>query len=93
MVIDPFRAPLAVGAKLTLIVQLPLGATEGRQLLLCVQPLVIAILLMARAQLLVFVRVTACAALVVPTSCPAKLRLVGETLGAGTNPVPLSWTV
>jgi hypothetical protein len=55
----PLRAPLAVGEKLTLIVQLPLAGTEGRQLLLCVQSLEIDKLLMLSASEPVFVTVTA----------------------------------
>jgi hypothetical protein len=83
-----------VGWKLTLIVQLALAATEGRQLLLCVQPLEIVKLLMLSATVPVFVTVTGWGGLVVPTSWWLKLRLVGETLGAGRRtPVPLSGTV
>src|SRR5690242_19280801 len=38
----------------------------------------------------VFVKVTAWIALVDPTNCPAKLRLVAERLTAGATPVPVS---
>jgi hypothetical protein len=89
----PVRPPLAVGAKLTLIVQLPLGATEGRQLLLSVQSLEIDRLLMLRATVPVFVTVTGCEALVVPTSWLVKVRLPEEIVGAGRTPVPFSCTV
>ena len=40
-----------------------------------------------------FVKVTDCAALVVPTSCDPKLRLAGEKLTAGAVPVPLGMAV
>jgi hypothetical protein len=77
-----------------LIVQLALAATEGRQLLLCVQPFEIVKLLMLIANAPVFVTVTGWEALVVPTGWLLKLRLVGETLGAGRRtPVPLNATV
>jgi hypothetical protein len=64
----PVRYPLAVGWKLTLIVQLAVAATEGRQLLPCVQPLEIVKLLMLSATEPVLVTLTGCAVLVVPTS-------------------------
>ena len=38
----------------------------------------------------VLVNVTVCAALVVPTVCAAKVKLVGERLTAGAVPVPES---
>ena len=77
-----------------MIVQLALAAIEGRQLLLCVQPLEIVKLLMLIASAPVFVTVTGLEALVVPTGWLLKLRLVGETLGAGRRtPVPLNATV
>lgn len=70
-----WKLPPAVGWKLTLIVQLVLGATEGRQLLLCVQPVGIARVLMPMAAELVFVTVTVWGVLVVPTSWLAKVKL------------------
>jgi len=79
-----------VGWKLTLIVQLPLAAMEGRQLLLCVQPLEIVKLLMLSATGPVLATVTGWGVLVVPTSWLLKLRLVGERLGADRIPVPES---
>ena len=82
-----------MGAKLTLIVQLPTGATEGKQLFVCVQSLEIAKLVMFIATVLVFVTVTGCEAVVVPTSWLLKVRLTGETLGGGRTPVPLSCTI
>ena len=83
-----------VGWKLTLIVQLAPGATEGRQLLLCVQPLEIVKVLMLSVSAPVFVTVTGWGVLVVPTGWLLKLRLEGEKLGAGRRtPVPLNATV
>lgn len=86
----PARDPLAVGLKLTLIVQLALGATEGRQLSLSVQSIEIAKLVKLRATVPVLVTVTGCEALVVPTNWSLKLKVKGEILGAPTTPVPLS---
>jgi hypothetical protein len=82
-----------VGWKLTLIVQLTLGAMEGRQLLLCVQSVEITKLVMFSATGLVFVTVTGWEALVAPTSWLLKVRLPGETVGADTIAVPVSPTV
>jgi len=74
------------------MVQLALGATEGTQLLLCVQSLEIARLVMLSATGLVLVTVTGWEALVVETSWLLKVRLTGETVGADTIPMPASWT-
>jgi hypothetical protein len=41
----------------------------------------------------VFVSVTVCAALVVPTFCPTNVRLVGDKLTADAIPVPVRPTV
>ena len=79
-----------MGWKLTLIVQLALDATRGRQLLVSVQSFESAKLVMFSATRLVFVRVTGWEALVVPTSWLLKVRLPGETVGADTIPVPVS---
>src|SRR4051812_15911532 len=42
----------------------------------------------ARGAVPLLVRVTACAALVLPTACPAKVKLVGLSVTAGAVPVP-----
>ena len=73
-----------------MIVQLVLGATKGRQLLVCAQSLEIARLVMFSATELVFVMVTGWEALVVPTSWLLKVRLPLERVGADTIPVPVS---
>lgn len=86
----PARAPWAAGLKLTLIVQLVLGATKGRQLLVCVQSLEIAKLVMFSATELVLVTVKGWEALVVPTSWLLKVRLPVDRVGADTIPVPVS---
>jgi len=88
----PLTGPEEMGRKLTLTVQLPLAATEGRQLLLCVQPFETVRLVMLRGRLPVFVKVTCCGALVVPATWLLKFRFAGETSGAGRMPVPFSWT-
>ena len=95
----PFAAPAAVGAKLTLTVQLPAVATEPPAVQLT--PLTRKALLLGvndarlSAALPVFDSVTICEALVAPTLVAAKLRLVGAALaiGAVATPVPLSATL
>ena len=88
------REPVAVGVKVTLMVQVPLAAkVEGLrgQLLVCpkspglvpVKPM----LVMVSAAPLGFESVTAWAALVAPTFWFPKVSEVGERLG-GATPVP-----
>lgn len=87
------RLPVAVGAKLTEMVQLaPAPRLAGHVLVWVKSPGLVplrAMLLIARAVLPVFVRVTPCAALVVPTSCEPKLSLDGARLTAGASGTPL----
>jgi len=52
-----------------------------------------AMLVMFRVAVPLFVSVTACAALAVVTSCPAKFRLVGARVTAGAMPAPVSATL
>ena len=81
MVIDPTRAPVVVGAKLTLKVQLAPAATLLPQVLVWANspafvPVKLALLkLNAVGRLLV--KVTTLAALVVPTVCKAKVTETG----------------
>lgn len=86
-------APLACGVKVTLIVQLAPPASEAGQLLVSAKGWLVAMLLMLRLALPMFLNVTVWAALVVATSCGPKLRLevLSET-AAGAMPVPLSDT-
>ena len=76
--IEPGTVPAAVGAKLARIVQLSPGArTELGHPLNCENPAPNAVMLvMERLALPVFVNMTFCRALVVPTSV-LKVRLLG----------------
>ncbi len=78
------RVPLAAGVNVTLMVQLPRAATLEPQVFVCAKSALlvpeIAIPLMLRAELVAFVNVTVCAALVVPTVWLAKVNEVGEML-------------
>lgn len=89
----PVRVPLAVGVKVTLIVQLPLTANEAPQLLVWAKSPLVAMLVMVSAAVPLLVSVTVCAAEVVPTFWPAKVRLAGESPAAGAMPVPLKLAV
>jgi hypothetical protein len=66
MVRVPVSVPMAVGAKVTLIVQEPLAATLPPQLLVSPKLALVAMLVMVSAALPLLLRVTGCDALVVP---------------------------
>ena len=71
MVTLPLRLPLAPGVKVTLIVHVPPGAMAEVQVLVCAKsdafvPLIAIVLIVSEADPL-FVTVTVCALLVVPT--------------------------
>src|SRR5947209_3370950 len=96
------RIPVASGVKLTLIVQLAPGATEPAPLgqvlpaakaksAACAPVMVMLVRFSGALPLLV--RVTVCAALVVPTRCLPKALLVAESVAVGgVTPVPVSDT-
>jgi hypothetical protein len=68
MVIDPALAPVAVGVKLTAILQFPLGATDRPQVLVCEKSPVEFMAEMDRRALPVLLNVTNCGAAVVVVS-------------------------
>jgi hypothetical protein len=72
MLTEAVRVPVAVGVKVTLMMQLPAGATLDPQLLVCAKSPgfvpVRLMLVMLSAVASVLASVTACAALVVPTA-------------------------
>ena len=93
------RAPVAVGRKVTLMVQVPEGATLGKQLFVCVKsPLfvpVIAMLEIVSVPAPVLVRVVLEGELLVRIGWLPKEILVGEKLvpDVAATPVPVSGTV
>lgn len=93
MVSAPVRVPLAVGVKVTLIMQLAPAARLPPQLLVWAKSPLVAMLEMVSGPVPVLERVTFCAALAVPRFWLPKLRVPGETLTAGAVPVPLRLTV
>jgi hypothetical protein len=72
----PLRVPAAVGVKTTLTVQFFPAATLVPQLLVCVKSPLAAILEIFSVALPLLVRITVCAALVVPTGCLPNVRVV-----------------
>jgi hypothetical protein len=96
-----FRAPTAVGVKVTLIVQLAFGATglpaaqvvpvasAKSPALAPVNPTLVKV----RFAVPLLVTVTVCAALVVVTTCAGKFRLAGARTIPGAVPVPVRGTV
>jgi len=83
----PLRVPVAVGVRVTLIVQLAPAARLAPHVFVTPKseefvPVTL-MLEMARLTLPVFERVTVCAALGVPTCCPVNVRLPGEVFAPG----------
>jgi hypothetical protein len=99
MIKEAVRLPIAVGVNVTLMVQLPLAASELPHVLVCAKSPglapVNATLAMDRATFPVLFSVTVWAALVVLTFWLLKLRVVGVTpaMGAVPMPVPVRLTV
>jgi len=88
------RAPVVVGLKVTLMVQLAPAANELEHVWVCPKSPAsvpaIAMLVIVIAVVPTFLSVTVLAALVVPTFTDPKLRLVG--VSSAVVPVPLSGT-
>ena len=86
---EAVRVPVAVGLKVTLMVQFAPAARPVPQVLVCAKsPLFVplsAIELMESAKLPLFVSVTVCAALTVPMAGLVKVRLAGFKLAAGAG--------
>ena len=89
----PLRAPTPAGEKVTEIAQLDAAATIEPQLFVYPKSPVMLIEPMATALLPLFVSVTFCPALIVPRTCEANVRLLGETMVSGPVPVPVSMIV
>src|SRR5438552_10563048 len=92
----PVRVPDAVGENVTLMAQFPPTATELPQLSVSAKSPLVEIVVIAKAAEPVFVSVTVCAALVVPTVWLAKVSEVGERLAivVGAEPLqdtPIGW--
>jgi hypothetical protein len=79
----PVWLPAVIGAKSTEIVQEAPAATLGVQVLVCPKPVDAVTELTTSEDVPVLVSVTTWEALVEPTFCDAKLRLVGASVTAG----------
>ena len=90
MEIVPVRAPVAVGIKVTDIVQLAETAIIPPQLLVAEKSPVAKIDVIVTGTCPVFASVTLCAPLVEPTCCDANVRLIEDSVIAGAAPVPVS---
>src|SRR5437764_15173523 len=86
MVIAPVRVPVAVGVKVTLMAQLAPAATDVPQVLVCMKSPLATMLVTLSATFPVLFSVTVCAALVVPSSWLANVRLVEERLTLAPPP-------
>src|SRR5262249_52905143 len=89
----PVRAKRAAGVNVTLMTQAPPGASAFPQVLVWAKSPVTVTPEMAKGILPVFVTVTACTALVVPTSWLLKLSAAGVTAAVATPPVPVRLAV
>ena len=97
MLKEPLRPPLAVGAKVTLTLQLcptlrMLSSGGTLQVLVWEKSPVVVMPVIFSVAVPVFVMVTVCGELTVPTVWFPKLRLVGETVTAvaAVTPVPVT---
>jgi hypothetical protein len=90
--IVPIRAQVAEGVNVTVTLQLPFGAIEPMQLLVCEKSPLVVMLLMIRLPLPVLVSLTACVGLFAPTVCEPKLKLGTDQVAIGAVPVPLKVT-
>jgi hypothetical protein len=94
MFTEPYRSPGTVGVKVTLMMQLAPTARLAPQVLVWAKSPLAEMLIMIKVALPVFVRVTVWGALVLPTACPVKVRLLGASVTAGASrPRPVNATV
>ena len=88
------RLPEAMGLNVTAMVQLAPPATLDPQVLAWAKLVLATMLVIVSVALPVLVRVTVCAALVVPTLTLLKVKLAGESWTAGAVvPMPVRLTV
>src|SRR3990172_5284250 len=93
MLTAPLRAPVAVGVKVTLMVQLAPAARLAAQVVVRAKSPLATMLLMVRDAPPGLVKVTSCAALVVPTSRSLNTRLLLDRLTAGVGAVMVAVVV
>ena len=81
-----------MGVKVTLISQPALAATEPAQVLVWAKSPLVVMVRGVSTPAPVLVSRSVCGGLAVETVCPAKLRLVVESVTTGARPVPLRLT-
>jgi hypothetical protein len=89
----PVLAPVAVGVKVTSIVQLAPAATLAPHVLVCAKSPLIPMLPIVSAVLAVLLRLIACAPLLVPTNWFPNDRGLGDRVTVDATPVPVKATV
>jgi hypothetical protein len=86
---DALSGPKAVGVKVTLMVQLLFAPRDEGQLLVCEKSVLFALLIwievMLNGRLPMFVRVTTCGLLVIPTVSLPKAKLAGASFANGSR--------
>ena len=87
-VTEPLRDPVAVGAKVTLIVHDELAARLVPQVFVCEKSPLAAMLEIVSVALPGLLRVTLCGLLLVPSTCPENVNELGDRLAADAVPVP-----
>ena len=88
IVTESVRFPAEVGVNVTETWQLAPADTDAPHVLVCAKFVEAAMLVKLRAAFPALVRVTACAELVVPTTCELKVRRLGARVTVGPDPVP-----
>lgn len=91
----PLRGPVTVGVKVTLMLQFAPAASVLPQLFVWAKSPLAAMVAIDKGPVPLFVRMTVCAALVLPTLWAGKVTVVGERVAPGTvgrDPVPLRLT-
>jgi hypothetical protein len=91
---EPVLLPVAVGVKVTLMVQLAPAGKDAPQVLISPKSPVARMFVIIKGAVPVLLNVTACAALVVPKASLGKVRLVGERVTNGLEtPIPVRRTI
>jgi hypothetical protein len=92
-VTDPVREPMPVGEKVTESEQLAAAASDAPQVFVSPKSPLALIEAIVNELVPLFISVTGCAALIVPTTCELNCKLPGESVATGPLPVPVSGTI
>jgi len=89
----PVRVPVAVGVKVTFTVQLVLAVRLVPQLLVCAKSPLAVMLETFAAAVPLFDTVTGWDVLLLPSTCAAKVSVLGDAAMTGAIPVPVRETL